>query len=92
VPDKLPSGAASHHGQSATSRLATTIIFMGSLIRPVTDEDRLAALALLRTLSIDKKLSLCDLISHPVVTTYLNNVICLAFDDDFTSLGLPVIS
>jgi len=61
------------------------------LIHPVTEEDRLAALALFRRLSADKKLSLCDLISYRVVTEHLNNMICLAFDDDFKRLGLTVI-
>jgi predicted nucleic acid-binding protein len=61
------------------------------LIYSVTDEDRLAALALFRKLSADKKLSLCDLLSYRVVTQSLNNMICLAFDEDFNSLGLTVI-
>ncbi|MBI3952079.1 MAG: type II toxin-antitoxin system VapC family toxin [Acidobacteria bacterium] len=62
------------------------------LIHPVTDEGCIAALALFRRLSADKELSLCDLISYRVVTEHLNNMICLAFDDDFRSLGLTVIS
>jgi hypothetical protein len=37
-------------------------------------------------------LSLCDAISLVVVTTLLERMPCLAFDEDFRRLGLTVIS
>ena len=38
----------------------------------------------------DHRLSLCDAISFVVVTTLLEHMPCLAFDEDFRRLGLPV--
>jgi predicted nucleic acid-binding protein len=40
----------------------------------------------------DRRLSFCDAISFVVVTTLLDRLPCLAFDEDFRALGLPVIS
>lgn len=40
----------------------------------------------------DHRLSFCDAISFVVVTTLLDNIPCLAFDEDFRGLGLTVIS
>lgn len=45
-----------------------------------------------RLLSKDKKLSFCDAISYVIVKTILENIVCLSFDEDFSSLGLTVIS
>ena len=39
----------------------------------------------------DHRLSFCDAISFVVVTTLLNDISCLAFDEDFRALGLTVI-
>lgn len=39
----------------------------------------------------DHRLSFCDAISFVVVTTLLDDMPCLAFDEDFRSLGLTVI-
>ncbi len=39
----------------------------------------------------DHRLSFCDAISAVVVTTLLDQIPCLAFDEDFRSLGLTVI-
>ena len=39
----------------------------------------------------DHKLSFCDAVSFVVVTTLLDHTPCLAFDEDFRSLGLTVI-
>jgi predicted nucleic acid-binding protein len=39
----------------------------------------------------DRRLSFCDAISAVVVTTLLDQIPCLAFDEDFRSLGLTVI-
>ena len=39
-----------------------------------------------------RPLSFCDAISFVVVTTLLDNIPCLSFDEDFKALGLTVIS
>ena len=39
----------------------------------------------------DHKLSFCDAVSFVVVTTLLDDIPSLAFDDDFRALGLTVI-
>lgn len=39
----------------------------------------------------DHRLSFCDAISFVVVTTLLDHMPCLAFDEDFLTLGLAVI-
>jgi predicted nucleic acid-binding protein len=39
----------------------------------------------------DHRLSFCDAISFVVVTTLLDDLPCLAFDEDFRALGLTVI-
>jgi predicted nucleic acid-binding protein len=38
------------------------------------------------------RFSFCDAVSFVVVTTLLDNMPCLAFDEDFRRLGLTVIS
>lgn len=38
-----------------------------------------------------RRLSFCDAISFVVVTTLLDNIPCLSFDEDFRALGLTVI-
>jgi predicted nucleic acid-binding protein len=40
----------------------------------------------------DHRLSLCDAISFVVVTTLLEHMPCVAFDEDFRRLGLTVIT
>ena len=40
----------------------------------------------------DHRLSYCDAISFVVVTTLLDDIPCLAFDEDFRGLGLTVIA
>ena len=39
-----------------------------------------------------RRLSLCDAISFVVVTTLLENIPCLSFDEDFRALGLTVVA
>jgi len=39
-----------------------------------------------------RRLSFCDAISFVVVTTLLDHMPCLAFDEDFRGLGLTVIA
>ena len=39
----------------------------------------------------DRRLSFCDAISFVVVTTMLDRMPCLAFDEDFRHLGLTVV-
>jgi predicted nucleic acid-binding protein len=55
------------------------------------DSIRKEAERVFRLLSKDKKLSFCDAISYVVVKTILNDIVCLSFDEDFSSLGLTVI-
>jgi predicted nucleic acid-binding protein len=44
-----------------------------------------------RLLSKDKRLSFCDAICYVVVKTVLDDISCLSFDEDFSSLGLIVV-
>jgi predicted nucleic acid-binding protein len=39
-----------------------------------------------------RRLSFCDAVSFVVVTTLLENIPCLSFDEDFKALGLTVIA
>jgi predicted nucleic acid-binding protein len=39
-----------------------------------------------------RRLSFCDAISFVVVSTLLENIPCLSFDEDFRALGLTVVS
>jgi len=45
-----------------------------------------------RLFTKDKKLSFCDAISYVVVKTVLKDIVCISFDEDFSRLGLNVIS
>lgn len=54
----------------------------------ITQEDRMESLRLYKKMASDKNISLCDVISYLVVTKYLRYIPCLAFDDDFRTLGL----
>ncbi len=54
----------------------------------ITQSDREESLQLFKKLASDKELSLCDVISYLVVKKYLRHAPCLAFDDDFWTLGL----
>ena len=45
-----------------------------------------------RRRSRDHRLSFCDAISFVVVTTLLDHMPCVAFDEDFRGLGLTVIN
>jgi predicted nucleic acid-binding protein len=54
---------------------------------PVREE----AEQLFRAYARDHRLSFCDALSFVVVTTLLNHVPCLTFDDDFRGLGLTVL-
>jgi len=55
------------------------------------DRVRAEAEQIFREYGRDHRLSFCDAISFVVVTTLLDNVPCLTFDEDFRSLGLIVI-
>jgi len=63
------------------------------LLRLVPYGDRVRAEAedLFRRFGRDHRLSFCDAISFVVVTTLLDHVACLAFDEGFRSLGLTTI-
>lgn len=52
---------------------------------------RTAALDVFRRYGRDHRLSLCDAISFVVVTTLLDRMPCLTFDEDFRRLGLTVL-
>ncbi len=45
-----------------------------------------------RLFTKDKRLSFCDAISYVVVSTILKDIVCISFDEDFSRLGLNVIS
>jgi len=53
---------------------------------------RAAAEEVFRRYGAERRLSFCDAISFVVVTTMLDNVPCLSFDQDFRALGLTVLS
>jgi predicted nucleic acid-binding protein len=53
---------------------------------------RAAAEEVFRRCGAERRLSFCDAISFVVVTTMLDNVPCLSFDQDFRALGLTVLS
>lgn len=57
----------------------------------IGDTERSKALDLFLKLSKEKKLSLCDLVSYTVVKMHFPGIPCLAFDDDFRTLGLTVL-
>ncbi len=52
---------------------------------------RVEAEQVFRRYGRDHRLSLCDAISFVVVTTLLDRMPCLAFDEDFRRLGLTVL-
>ena len=56
------------------------------------DSVREEAERIFRLFSKDKKLSFCDAISYVVVKTILKDIVCLSFDEDFSRLGLNVIT
>lgn len=55
-------------------------------------EVRAQALAVFRRYGVEHRLSFCDAISFVVVTTLLDRMPCLAFDEDFRRLGLTVVT
>ena len=54
------------------------------------EDDRIAAIRLFLR-KPDLKLSLCDALSHVVVSTHLDWAPCLSFDADFRAMGLTVV-
>jgi predicted nucleic acid-binding protein len=56
------------------------------------DSVREEAERIFRLFSKDKKLSFCDAISYVIVKTILKDIFCLSFDEDFSRLGLNVIT
>ncbi|MEW6068481.1 MAG: PIN domain-containing protein [Nitrospirota bacterium] len=60
------------------------------LIIAYDDSIRLEAERVFKKLSRDKRLSFCDAVSYVIITTVLDNIPCLTFDKDFSSLGLTV--
>ena len=58
---------------------------------PVTEAVLTEAEQVFRRHVRSRRLSFCDAISFVVVTTLLDNIPCLSFDEDFSALGLTVI-
>jgi predicted nucleic acid-binding protein len=56
------------------------------------DSVRMEAERIFRIFCKDKKLSFCDAVSYVVVKTLLKDIVCLSFDEDFSRLGLNVVS
>lgn len=57
-----------------------------------SDRVRYEAEQIFRQYARDRRLSFCDAISFVVITTLLDHMPCLAFDEDFKALGLTVIA
>ena len=55
------------------------------------DRVRDEAEQIFRTYARDHRLSFCDAISFVVVTSLLDHLPCLTFDEDFRALGLTVL-
>jgi predicted nucleic acid-binding protein len=55
-----------------------------------SEADRLQAIRTFLKRSRGRKLSLCDALSHTVVSTHLDWAPCLSFDADFAALGLTL--
>lgn len=53
---------------------------------------RAEAEEIFRQYALTRRLSLCDAISFVVVTTLLDGMPCLAFDEDFRRLGLTTVT
>ena len=73
------------------------ILFLDELKPDLTivaydDSVREEAEKVFRILIRDKKVSFCDAISFVVAKAILNDIACLSFDDDFSRLGLTVIT
>ena len=58
---------------------------------PYDHDVRAVAEHVFRRFGAERRLSLCDAISFVVVTTMLENIPCLSFDQDFRALGLTVL-
>lgn len=58
---------------------------------PVTEVVLDEAVRVFRRYVGPRRISFCDAISFVVVTTLLNNIPCLSFDEDFKAMGLTVI-
>jgi predicted nucleic acid-binding protein len=78
-----------HSYQAAMAFLRQILPYLNLVY--LTSDDRAKALDWFRKLSRDKKISACDAISYTVVRERLNFAPCLAFDEDFTQLGLTVL-
>lgn len=68
------------------------IVKPGLIVIDYGQHVRDAAEDLFRRRSRARRVSYCDCISFVVVTNLLNRLPCLAFDRDFKTLGLTVIS
>jgi predicted nucleic acid-binding protein len=73
-----------HSAAALQGRTDTRIVYLN-------DTDRHRALILFSRLSRERKISLRDAISAAVAKDRLAATPCLAFDDDFRTLGLSVV-
>ena len=77
------------HPQAAVEFLDTMKPVL-SLV-PITGEILAEAEQVFRRQVRSRRFSFCDAISFVIVTTLLDNIPCLSFDEDFKALGLTVI-
>jgi len=75
---------------------ATSEIFLSTVVPEIevihpADIERSVGVQIFLQRSRERKLSLCDAISYAIVSTRLNWIPCLSFDEDFGALGLTVI-
>jgi predicted nucleic acid-binding protein len=56
------------------------------------DSVREEAERIFRLFSKNKSLSFCDAVSYVVVKTILEDMVCISFDEDFSRLGLNLIT
>lgn len=77
------------HPQAAVEFLDT--IKPELVLVPATQAVLFEAEQVFRRRAKARRISFCDAISFVVVTTLLDNIPCLSFDEDFKALGLTVI-
>jgi len=64
----------------------------GLQIATYGDRVREDAVHVFKQFGLDHRLSFCDALSFVVVTTLLDHMPCVAFDEDFRALGLTVLT
>lgn len=77
-------------GFAAAARFLA-VLDIGLTVLYPSEDDRRHAIAIFLSRSRDRELSLCDAMSYAVVSRHLDWAPCLAFDADFTALGLTIL-